>query len=77
MKDPRHPSTRRHLRKLYADPMTGKATWGLVQAGGGSGIAGVHSLSDEKPTAKGHAGGDLAGRDYRQSYRDWKFMGAP
>jgi hypothetical protein len=47
-------------------------SWGLVQAGDGSGIAGVHSLSDQRTAAQGHAG-----RDYPQSYRDWKFMGAP
>ena len=29
IKDPRHPDTRRYLRKLYIDPMTGKTEWGL------------------------------------------------
>ena len=47
VEDRRFPVPRRHLRKLYRDPMTGKAQWGLVKAGGR--IIGVHSLSDGRP----------------------------
>ena len=35
---------RRHLRKIFVDPMTGTTRWGLVKAG--DRIVGVHSLSD-------------------------------
>jgi type II secretory pathway pseudopilin PulG len=48
LKDPRFPEPRRHLRKRYLDPITGKADWGLVAAPGG-GIMGVHSLSEDAP----------------------------
>jgi len=48
LRDPRYPGVRRHLRQLYADPITGKNEWGLVGAPGG-GIMGVYSLSNAKP----------------------------
>lgn len=32
--DTRFPGMRRHLRKIYVDPMTGTAEWGLVYANG-------------------------------------------
>ena len=50
LQDPRYPGTQRHLRKIYADPMTGKTGWGLIAAPDG-GIMGIHSLSDA-PTIK-------------------------
>lgn len=46
--DPRHPTPRRHLRRLFVDPITGQAQWGLVRAPAG-GIMGVHSLSEREP----------------------------
>ena len=45
--DPRYAGTRRYMRRLYPDPITG-ADWGLVQAPEG-GIAGVFSKSEERP----------------------------
>ena len=46
--DPRSPTPRRHLRRLFIDPITGKPDWGLVLAPEG-GIMGVHSLSSREP----------------------------
>lgn len=48
LKDERQLATQRYLRKIYRDPITGEADWGLVQMAG-SGIAGVYSLSQEEP----------------------------
>lgn len=45
--DRRFPQTVRHLRRLYADPVTGSPEWGLVKEG--EGIIGVHSLSADAP----------------------------
>ncbi|WP_428423382.1 type II secretion system protein [Methylibium sp.] len=71
LRDPRVPFTRRFLRQLYPDPMTGKAEWGLVLTPQG-GIVGIYSLSQKKPLKK--AG--FAPREAfaaARSYRDWVF----
>ena len=43
LKDPRYPGIRRHLRKIFVDPVTGKAEWGIVWLNKGSGIDGKGS----------------------------------
>ena len=48
LEDKRFPVTRRHLRRLYPDPITRNANWGLI-AGPNNGIAGVYSLSIDTP----------------------------
>jgi len=71
--DPRFPHTVRHLRRLYPDPMTGTAEWGLLKDGQ-NGIGGVFSLSEAKPMkTAGFAAhnADFAGQ---ASYRGWMFM---
>ncbi len=45
--DRRFPMPRRHLRKLYRDPMTGGVEWGEVKLAGR--IVGVFSLSGSTP----------------------------
>jgi type II secretory pathway pseudopilin PulG len=54
LRDPRYPGVRRHLRKIFVDPMTGTAEWGIIRAGVGNiggvtGIVAVHSLSQAHP----------------------------
>ena len=75
LKDPRESATQRHLRKLYADPLSGKE-WGLVTAPDG-GILGVHSLSDDRPLKV--AGFRLRDAAFAgaQKYSDWKFVSMP
>jgi type II secretory pathway pseudopilin PulG len=75
IKDPRQPGTQRHLRKLYPDPF-GSKEWGIVKAPDG-GIAGVYSLSEDKPLKV--AGFKLrdAGFEQASRYADWKFAYAP
>src|SRR6266850_1917689 len=52
IKDPGYGRALRHLRRLYPDPITGNAEWGLVKAPDG-GIAGVYSLSEDAPLKTG------------------------
>jgi type II secretory pathway pseudopilin PulG len=68
VKDERYPSTRRYLRKLYPDPITGSAEWGIMKAPDG-GIMGVYSTSTATPLKVLGAG---AG-----TYADWKFAYVP
>ncbi len=64
------------LRKLYLDPMTGDAQWGLVM-GQGAGVAGVYSLSEDKPyKTTGFTDVDAQLED-AESYVDWKFAYVP
>lgn len=44
LRDPRHPGVRRHLRRIYPDPLTGTPRWGTIRKPDGR-IAGIHSLS--------------------------------
>jgi type II secretory pathway pseudopilin PulG len=45
--DTRYPTVRRYLRKIYVDPISGRAEWGLVATP--AGITGVYSLSQREP----------------------------
>lgn len=71
--DPRFPNTVRHLRRLYRDPMTGGAEWGLLKGPDG-GIAGVVSLSDGEPFKRANFPSAYARFEDAQSYRDWVFQ---
>ncbi len=51
LRDTRVRPERQHLRRLYIDPMTGDADWGLVLTPAG-GIAGVYSRSGARPLAR-------------------------
>lgn len=77
-RDPRVPGIRRHLRRVYVDPLTGGA-WGTVPAPGG-GIMAVYSTSEEQPFHENI--GPLAalplasiasGKGKTDCYCDWRF----
>jgi type II secretory pathway pseudopilin PulG len=64
------------LRKIYLDPMTNNTQWGIV-AGQGGGLAGVYSLSEEKPLkVNGFADIDATFSN-AEKYSDWKFVYKP
>lgn len=71
LEDRRGPVVRRHLRRLYPDPFTGKPDWILVRSPEGR-IVGVHSSSTAKPIKRASVHGDFAFGDAK-SYRDWVF----
>jgi len=72
LKDPRVPGIRRHLRQLYADPLTGKSEWGLVRDAQGR-IAGVHSLAEGTPIRQSGFEPQLTAFENAESYRQWVF----
>lgn len=70
--DRRWPTVRRHLRRIYLDPVTG-SDWVLVSAPGG-GILGVHSRSDAAPLKRqGFGRFDTAFEDAAR-LSDWRFV---
>lgn len=75
LKDPRQPATQRYLRRLYPDPLGGKE-WGVVKGSDG-GVAGVFSLSEEKPVKVAGFRVRDAAFEGAQKYADWKFMHTP
>lgn len=74
LRDPRVPQLRRHLRKLYVDPITGRAEWGLLYQPGSNGIIGVHSLSPAAALKVGNFEARFAGFDGRARLSEWHFM---
>jgi type II secretory pathway pseudopilin PulG len=75
LEDQRLPVVKRHLRKIYLDPMTGKPDWGLMTQG--DQIFGVYSQSPGKPLKSGNfdpADSSFAGSN---AYSDWRFVYAP
>lgn len=74
LKDPRSPGVRRHLRKVYVDPLTGKAEWGIVYLGDGqTGIVAIHSLSDARPLKVANFDGRFKGLDNKETVSEWRF----
>jgi len=73
LSDPRTPTVRRHLRRLYPDPMTGKADWILVPSPGG-GIAGVKSRSTDAPLKRYGFPADYEQFAKAATYGDWIFV---
>lgn len=73
LKDPRFPGTRRHLRKIFVDPMTGKAEWGIVYRGDKIGVLAVYSLSAAKPVKIGNFPARYSGFEGKNHISDWKF----
>jgi type II secretory pathway pseudopilin PulG len=72
LKDPRYPQPRRHLRKLYADPLSGREEWGMLRGPDG-GIVGVYSLAPGKPLKIGGFAAPWQAFADKTTYRDWVF----
>lgn len=70
--DPRSPGKLRHLRKVFVDPMTRKAEWGLVLVEGR--VVGVHSLSTEAVLKKEGFDPDLVALAGKSNYAEWLFI---
>lgn len=69
--DDRFPTPIHHLRRIYPDPMTGRADWQLVREG--SGIVGIRSQSNHATIKKQGFGKDYKQFEEKGIYSDWKF----
>lgn len=76
LKDPRFPETRRHLRKIFVDPITGKDEWGVVTLGNNAGVVAVYSLSTAKPLKVGNFDSRFVNFENKERISDWKFTAA-
>jgi type II secretory pathway pseudopilin PulG len=73
LRDPRFPFPKRHLRQLYADPVTGVAAWGIVRGIDQRSIIAVYSLSNAKPIKLGNFAPGSEQFENKAHLSDWKF----
>ncbi len=74
--DERFPQARRHIRKLYLDPITQREGWGIVEAPSG-GVMGVYSLSDKAPFKTKGFRPQYQQFEDRKYYGEWYFVYIP
>jgi type II secretory pathway pseudopilin PulG len=71
--DDRFPKARRHLRQLYADPLSPGQPWGLITDADGR-IQGVYSRNDAAPLMQVAMEIDGVALPAASRYADWKFV---
>ena len=76
LRDERGLAPRQHLRRLYVDPMTGRADWAVVRAPDG-GIVGVHSRSRGQPLKRDGLWPVDPAWQAAKHYSDWVFVAGP
>lgn len=76
LKDPGRPTLTRHLRQIYADPITGKSEWGIRRAPDGT-ISGIYSLAVGEPIKRSGFDERHTGFSDVRAYADWTFTDAP
>ena len=74
LKDTRFPNVRRHLRKIFVDPISGKAEWGITYLGDKVGVIGVYSLSQAQPLKLANFDARFQNFENKTHYADWKFV---
>ena len=77
VEDKRFPMPQRHLRRIYADPLTGKPDWALVKTPDGAGIMGVHSRVQAAPAKTANFDARDAAFEDKEHYSDWQFVYVP
>lgn len=76
LEDKRVPMVRRHLRRLYPDPITNSLDWGLVQAVDGR-ITGVYSRSERQPMKTSGFAPPWTDFVGVTRYSGWRFVAEP
>ena len=73
LSDERQSARQHHLRRIYIDPITGDARWGLVRLPDG-GIVGVHSNSARAPLDRVFVTPGFVPPPKSKTYQDWRFV---
>lgn len=71
--DDRYIGTRRHLRKLYLDPLDPRRPWGIVRAPDG-GVMGVYSIDERRPYRRERWRSLFVELPPAETYQEWKFV---
>jgi hypothetical protein len=74
--DQRSGVLKRHLRRVYVDPVTGKADWQLERLADGA-IIGVRSASQDRPIKQAGFSPEKADFEAAECYCDWLFSYRP
>lgn len=77
VKDERFPGIKRHLRRLYTDPITESQDWGLAMDPVNGTIQGVYSLSVATPMKTGRFTKENLDFEGKVKYSDWRFIYVP
>lgn len=73
LRDPRFPGVRRHLRKIFVDPVTGKDEWGVLYQGDKTGVLAVYSLSQAQPLKVANFDARFLNFENKEHLSEWKF----
>ena len=73
LEDRRGAALQRHLRRVYVDPVTGRADWQLLRTPDGA-LVGVASTSPGEPMKKAGFAADNKGFAGANCYCDWRFV---
>lgn len=76
LKDQRQLTTQRYLRRIYRDPITGQAEWGLVKTRDDR-IMGIYSLSEDTTIKQGNFREAEKEFEGKTRYSDWRFVYTP
>lgn len=76
LKDNRFLGIKRHLRKLYKDPMTEDGEWDIIRDEAGR-IKGVRSKSEKEPLKKKNFPLEYKHFENKNSYKEWEFVFIP
>ena len=75
LKDPRGVNPKKHLRKLYRDPVT-KSEWDVIKDNAER-IVGVRSKSGEEPLKKAGFSDEYKTFEGKTKYSEWEFISKP
>ncbi|MNH08122.1 hypothetical protein D3C79_675290 [compost metagenome] len=73
LEDARYPEPKRHLRRLYLDPITVSDDWGLLRSIDGR-ITGVYSRSQAMPLKQTGFAAQWSEFEGLEHYSDWQFV---